>query len=289
MGTKVGSGEYQYELVPSWPKMLKYWSFGPASDAAVNSNDDIYVYSRGEHPVTIWDNDGNLISSWGEGKVSEKGAHGIFITPDDHVWLTDMYYHVVTEHTPGGELLMELGMRNMPSPRWDGRPFNMPTGVASAPNGDIFISDGYGGNRVHRFNRQGDLILSWGTPGLDPGEFALLHNIGIDSKGRVFICDREAYRIQIFDEQGTYLKSWDDVQAPGDIWIQDDIVYVVEQFSVPGLSIWTLAGELITRWRSDEGQGKGTLSSPHGLCVDSQGNIYVTELSTQRVQKFQRV
>ena len=205
-----------------------------------------------------------------------------------HVWLTDIYYYVVTEHTPGGELVRELGMKNMPSPRWDGRPFNMPA-VASAPNSDIFVSDGYGGNRVHRFNRKGELVLSWGDAGSAPGEFALLHNVGVDSKGRVFICDREAHRIQIFDEQGGYLESWTDLKAPGDVWIQDDIVYVVEQFSVPGLSIWTLEGDLITRWKADEGPGKGTLSSPHGLCVDSQGSIYVTELGTQRVQKFQRV
>ena len=193
----MGSGDYRYEIVDSWPKMPKYWSFGGPSGAAVNSDDEVYVFSRGVHPVTIWDTDGNFISSWGEGKF--RGPHGIHVAPDDHVWLTDMYEHVVTKHAPGGERLLELGMRMMPSPAWDARPFNMPTGVASTPDGGVVVSDGYGGHRVHCFDADGNLRLSWGGPGSGPGEFALLHNIGVDGSGRIFVCDREADRIQIFD------------------------------------------------------------------------------------------
>ena len=66
----VGSGDYQYERVPEWPNMPKYWAFGAASDGAVNSQDEVYIFSRGLHPVTIWDTDGNFISSWGEGTFS---------------------------------------------------------------------------------------------------------------------------------------------------------------------------------------------------------------------------
>jgi DNA-binding beta-propeller fold protein YncE len=285
----VGSGDYKYEIVTSWPKMLRYWGFGGPSDAAVNSGDEIYVFSRGVHPVTIWDTDGNLISSWGEGDFDKGGAHGIFISPEDHVWLADMYEHVVTEHTPGGERLRELGMRMMPSPAWDARPFNMPTGVASAPGGDVVVSDGYGGHRVHRFGREGELKLSWGEPGGGPGQFALLHNVAVDGRGRVFVCDREGDRIQLFDDGGRYLEQWTDLSGPSDLWIRDDIVYVVEQLKRPGVSIWTLEGDLITRWRGESGPAKGVLTSSHGVCVDSQGSIYVTELGGDRVVKFQRV
>ena len=289
MAAIVGSGDYKYEMVPTWPKMLRYWSFGGPSDAAVNSGDEIYVFSRGAHPVTIWDTDGNLISSWGEGAFSKGGAHGIFISPDDHVWLTDIYYHVVTEHTPGGEQFLELGKRMRPSPHWDARPFNMPTGVVTSPTGDVVVSDGYGGHRVHRFSREGELKQSWGEPGDGPGQFSLLHNVGTDSSGRVFICDREADRIQVFDEQGRYLEQWTDLSGPSDVWIRDDIVYVVEQIKRPGVSIWTLEGDLITRWRGDSGAAKGALTSSHGVCVDSEGSIYVAELGGDRVLKFQRV
>ena len=165
MGSIVGSGDYRYEIVESWAKMPKYWNFGGPSDAAVNSADEVYVFSRGVHPVTIWDTDGNFVSSWGEGDFDLRGPHGIHIAPDDHVWLTDMYEHVVTKHTPGGERLLELGMRMLPSPGWDARPFNMPTGVASMPDGGVVVSDGYGGYRVHRFDADGNLVRSWGGPG----------------------------------------------------------------------------------------------------------------------------
>jgi DNA-binding beta-propeller fold protein YncE len=289
MATVVGSGDYRYEVAPSWPKMPKYWSFGGPSDAAVNSNDEVHVFSRGAHPVTIWDTEGNFITSWGEGDISEGGAHGIFITPDDHVWLAHMYDHVVTEHKPNGEQLLELGMRHRPSPHADGRPFNMPTGVARAPTGEIFVSDGYGGSRVHKFSRNGDLLLSWGGQGKGPGEFALLHNVGVDSRGRVLICDRENDRIQFFDGDGNYLEQWTDFTGPGDVWIRDDIIYVNEQFGGAGVSIWTLEGDLISRWRAGGGPGGDSLLPGHGITVDSEGSIYVMALGGDSVQKLVRV
>jgi hypothetical protein len=267
--------------------MPKYWSFGTASDAAVNSLNEVHIFSRGEHPVTIWDSDGNFLSSWGEGKFSGN-EHGIFIAPNDNVWLVDAWYHIATEHAPDGTVLRTLGRKLEPSTRIGGRPFNQPTGLAIAPNGDLFVSDGYGGHRVHRFSADGELLKSWGVPGAGPGEFALLHNIGVDKNGRVLICDRENNRIQIFDAEGAFLEQWTDLNMPGDLWIEDEVVYVGEQGRGGAVSIWTLGGELITRWRGAEGPGKGTLAGVHGLCVDSQGSIYVAELS-EGVGKFQRV
>lgn len=283
----VGSGEHRYEPVPQWARMPKYWSFGAASDAAVNSLDEVHVFSRGAHPLTIWDTDGNFLSSWGEGTFSAN-EHGIHIAPNDNIWLVDADYHVATEHTPDGTLVRTLGTKHKPSPSYVGRPFNMPSGLAIAPNGQIFVSDGYGGHRVHKFSREGELLLSWGRQGAGPGEFALPHNIWVDSWSRVFICDRQNNRIQIFNEQGEFLEEWTDLQMPGDLWIKDDVAYVIEQGGGCGVSIWTLDGDLITRWRGNEGPGKGTLESGHGICVDSQGSIYVTELSGQ-VRKFQHV
>jgi hypothetical protein len=285
----LGSGDYRYEPVPTWPKMPKYWSFGMASDGAVNSNDEVYIFSRGLHPLTIWGPEGDFISSWGEGAFSAN-PHGIYIAPNDNVWLVDRDYHIATEFTPGGTPLRTLGDKLAPSPTYVGEPFNMPSGLAIAPGGEIFVSDGYGGHRVHKFSADGELLLSWGRQGAGPGEFALLHNIWVDRNSRVFICDRENGRIQLFDDQGDYLEEWTDLLSPGDLWIQDDVVYVIEQGERCGVSIWTLDGDLITRWRGSEGPGKGTLSAGHGICVDSHGSIYVTEIgSAQRVQKFLRV
>ena len=106
----------------------------------------------------------------------------------------------------------------------------------------------------------------------------------------MFVCDRENNRIQIFDDEGNFLEEWTDLFMPGDLWIKDDIVYVCEQTEQGGVSIWTTEGELITRWHGDRGDGKGTILSGHGICVDSEGSIYVAELSpAERVQKFQKV
>ena len=284
----VGEGDYTYELVPSWPTVPKYWTLGMVSDGAVNSRDEVHIFSRGLHPLTIWTPEGDFISSWGEGHFSAN-PHGIYIAPNDNVWLVDRDFHIATEYTPSGTELRTFGEKLAPSPSFVGEPFNMPSGLAIAPDGNIFVSDGYGGHRVHKFSPEGELLLSWGRQGTRPGEFALLHNVWVDSRSRVLICDRENHRIQIFDDVGNYLDEWVDLIAPGDIWIKDEVVYVVEQGGGCGVSIWTLDGDLITRWRGDRGPGKGTISAGHGICVDSQGSIYVTEIGdAQQVVKFQK-
>lgn len=287
--TIVGSGNYRYERLPLWPNMPRGWVFGAASDGAVNSKDEIYIFSRGHHPVTIWNKDGSFISSWGEG-IFSANPHGIYIAPNDNVWLVDRDFHIATEFTPDGDTLRTLGEKNVPSPTYYGRPFNLPSGIAIAPNGDIFVSDGYGGNRVHKFDADGQLLLSWGSRGTGPGEFALLHNIWVDSNSRVFICDRENNRIQIFNDEGEFIEEWKDMRMPGDIWITDGTVYVVEQGPGSGVSIWDIDGTPITRWYGNEGEGKDTILDGHGICVDSEGSIYVTEIgSGERVSKFKRL
>ena len=220
----LGSGDYRYQRVESWPNLPRNWQFGLASDGAVNSKDEIFIFSRGIHPITIWDIEGNFISSWGEGEFGS--PHGIFIDPDDNVWLVDSNYHLVTQHKPDGEILNTWGRKLQPSASYLGKPFNMPSGLAFAPNGEIFVSDGYGGHRVHKFNSKGELMHSWGKQGSGPGEFALLHNIWVDKNSRVYICDRENDRIQIFSENGDFIEEWTDLQKPGDIWIHNDDVYV---------------------------------------------------------------
>jgi len=284
----LGNDNYRYERVPSWPNMPKYWQFGAASDGAVNSDDEIYIFSRGSHPVTIWSKEGDFISSWGEGTFSAN-PHGIYIAPNDNVWLVDRDFHIASEYTPGGDILRTLGEKLAPSPSFQGLPFNMPSGIAIAPNGELFVSDGYGGHRVHKFSPDGDLLLSWGKQGTGPGEFSLLHNIWVDKHSRVIICDRENDRIQLFQDDGTFIEEWTNVSKPGDIWIHDDLIYCVEQGEHGGVSIWTLNGDLVSRWKIDEHPGKSTLISGHGITVDSEGSIYVTEIGGgERVSKFVR-
>ena len=285
----LGSGDFKYERVPVWPNLPKYWDFGATSDVDVNSSDEVHVFSRGKHPLTIWDLEGNFISSWGEGEFSNN-EHGIFIDSHDCVWLVDANYHLVTKHSPDGSLLTTLGKKMIPSDTYYGHPFNMPSGLSISSKGDIYVSDGYGNKRVHKFDRFGLLDKSWGKFGTGKSEFAIVHNLTVDKFDRVFVCDRENNRVQIFNSEGEYLEEWNDLHMPGDIYIDNDVVYIVEQTEVGGVSRWTLEGEVITRWWAHKGEGKGTLISGHGICVDSQGSIYVAELSpANRVSKFQKI
>ena len=202
----------------------------------------------------------------------------------------DRDFHIATEYTPSGTPIRTLGEKLAPSPSFQGLPFNMPSGLAIAPNGELFVSDGYGGHRVHKFSAEGELLLSWGKQGTGPGEFALLHNIWVDKNSRIIICDRENDRIQIFDDQGNFIEEWTDISKPGDVWVHDDLVYCVEQGDHGGVSIWTLDGEVVSRWKIDEDPGKGSILGGHGITVDSEGSIYVTEIGNgERVSKFVRV
>ncbi|HIA74884.1 MAG TPA: 6-bladed beta-propeller, partial [Dehalococcoidia bacterium] len=188
------------------------------------------------------------------------------------------------------EALRTLGEKLAPSPSFQGLPFNMPSGLAISPSGELYVSDGYGGHRVHKFSADGELLLSWGKQGTGPGEFALLHNIWVDQRERVIICDRENNRIQLFNSDGGFLEEWTDLSSPGDVWIHEDHIYCIEQGPRGGVSIWTLDGDIVSRWKIDEDPGKGSITDGHGITVDLEGSIYVTEIGTgERVSKFVRV
>jgi hypothetical protein len=298
----VGSGAFRYERIPEWPQVPKHWDLGEPSDAAVNSTGEIYVLSRAaRHPVTIWSTDGRFISSWGEGAFSAM-PHGIYIGMDDNVWVVDRDYHIAIEFTPGGDTIRTLGRKLAPSPTCDGRvvkvrPFNMPANLAIAGNGDIFVADGYGGHKVHRFGADGTLQLSWGRQGMGPGEFALVHNVWIDSLNRVFIADDENDRVQIFDRDGTYLTEWK-FANPSGLCIHDDLVYVAELqpfadvangLGSGSVCILNLDGELQARWVGTDGPNRDVLIGPHDLCVDGRGDIYVCEPRGRRVSKFRKL
>ena len=196
----VGSGDYVYEPVVDWAKLPPGWSFKEIGSVGVDKNDNVYVFNRGEHPMIVFDRDGNFLRSWGEGVFPR--AHGVFMAPDDTIWLTDDGDHTVRQCTLEGKVLLTLGIPGKPAPYMSGEPFHRCTHTAMSPQGDIYVSDGYGNSRVHKFSPNGRLLLSWGAPGTDPGEFNIAHNITCDADGWVYVADRENHRVQVFDGNG---------------------------------------------------------------------------------------
>src|SRR3990172_6022066 len=183
-----------FQVLEDWGKLPEGWRYLEAAGVTVDSKDRVYVFARGEHPVIVFDRDGNFVRSWGEGLV--KRAHGITIGPDDEVWLTDDANHTIRKFTPEGKLLLTIGDPDNPATLQSGKPFNRPTHVALCPKtGNIYISDGYGNSRVHKYDPNGRHLLSWGEPGTDPGCFNIPHNIATDAEGRpARTCWRSVWR-----------------------------------------------------------------------------------------------
>jgi DNA-binding beta-propeller fold protein YncE len=186
-----------------------------------------------------------------------------------------------------GELLSTLGSKGRPGE--GGAPFNRPTNVAIAPSGEMYVSDGYGNSRVHKFSRGGELLLSWGAPGNGPGQFSIPHGVWVDGDDRVLVTDRQNNRIQVFDSDGEFLTQWTGLRRPCTVFIdRDDNVYVAELES--RMSILNSDGELLARWGGTKSAAPGQFVAPHCAWVDSRGDLYVGEvLEGQRIQKFERI
>src|SRR5437899_3134057 len=202
-----------YRPVEGWGRLPEGWSYVESTSVAVDARDDVYVFNRGEHPVIVFDREVKFLRSWGAGVF--RRAHGITIGPDGTLWLTDDLHHTVRQFTATGKLLLTIGDPDTPSTLQGGKPFNRPTHVALCPKtGDIYVSDGYGNSRVHKYDPRGRHLFSWGEPGTDPGAFNLPHNLPTDAEGLVYVADRENHRIQIFDEKGGYLDQWNNLHRP---------------------------------------------------------------------------
>ena len=281
-----GQGTHQYTVHENWWTLPEGWEFGWIPAVAVDSQDRVYVYSRSEHPMVVFNRDGNFIDSWGDDIL--KDAHGIFIDAEDNIYCTEREPHVIRKFTTDGELLMTLGTPDVPGA--EGEPFNLPTDFALGPDGEMYISDGYGNARVHKYSPDGELIKSWGQPGTGPGEFDLPHCVRVDPRNRLMVADRENNRIQFFTLDGEYIEEWGDLLQPDTIYIDDDdLVYIAELGQ--RVTIMTLDGEVISQWGSERGSTVPGefFACPHGIWLDSHGDMYVGEVQGDaRLQKFIR-
>jgi DNA-binding beta-propeller fold protein YncE len=282
----------KHRPIEGWGALPDGWSYVEATSVAVDGSDNVWVFNRGRHPVIVFDRDGKFLRSWGEGLI--RRAHGISIGPDGSVWLTDDLHHTIRQFTPDGTLRLTIGDPDQAATLHGGKPFNRPTHSAVCPRtGNIFISDGYGNSRVHKFDPAGRHLLSWGEPGTDPGCFNIPHNIATDTAGLVYVADRENHRVQVFDGDGRYLAQWNNLHRPCGLFAdpRSGLFYVGElpthlpvNEKVPNIgarvSILSAKGELVGRVGGPfAGEKPGEFVAPHGVAVDSRGDFYVAEVS----------
>jgi DNA-binding beta-propeller fold protein YncE len=280
----VGSGRYTYEVREDWAKLPDGWVM-PAAAVTVDSEDRVYCFNRSpEHPVVVFDREGNYLHSWGAGQFAF--PHTIRADARDNLWLVDRDHGQMFYYTRTGELLRSIGTRGQRSDTGvdpsdhsssayqhvthGGGPFNLPTDIALTAAGEMFCTDGYGNARVHKFAADGTHLVSWGEPGTAPGQFRLPHGVWIDRRGRVLVCDRENDRVQIFDQAGALLAIWPTrLIGPAVFYVDaDDVVYIPEHNG--GLvSVLTLDGERLAQW------GDPSFRSCHGIWGDSRGDLYV--------------
>ena len=299
----VGSGPLTFEAEPGWPEIPSEAGFVEAVGVAVDSRDNIYVFARAEIPVLVFKPDGEFVRGWGQNEFVR--PHGISLAEDDTVYTVDDMGHSVRQYSADGTFLRTIGPSGEPSDtgadgfdyrtiRPDGPPFNLPTKLVVGPGGDLFVTDGYGNARVHRFSADGDLISSWGGPGDQPGQFNVPHGITGDGE-LLYVCDRENSRVQVFTPDGELQTIWTDVARPAAAFADSDQnIFVFElgfrtgtfPWQTPNptgvgsrMSVFNRTGELLARWAGD-----GNAESPegfyaaHDVCRDSNGNVYTAEV-----------
>jgi DNA-binding beta-propeller fold protein YncE len=274
-GLVVGTGDFLYDVVRPWGVLPAGWSLGLVSHVAVDSKDRVYFYQRKDPPILVFDRDGNFLTGWGDGRLRD--AHGIYAGADDHLYVCNRDEHEVLKVTPEGKIVLTLGHRGRPALQ---APFNHPADVAVAPNGEIYIADGYGNSAIHRFSAEGKHLESWGAPGAGRGQFTTPHGIWVDSRERVLVADRENNRVQLFSPEGDFYGEWTDLYHPMDIYVDGTgTVYVTDQ--IPRITMYSPDGRMLSR-------GRPVTMGAHGVWGDSHGNLYLAEVAVNQVTKLVR-
>ncbi|MDZ4289909.1 MAG: peptidyl-alpha-hydroxyglycine alpha-amidating lyase family protein [Prosthecobacter sp.] len=287
------AAETHHEVVMEWPALPEGKALGICAGVAVDSANRVFVFHRGARvwktpfptePIattTVWIIDGNtgkLLAEWGAGQFIM--PHGLTIDAKNNVWLTDLGLHQVFKFTNGGEPLMTLGERSTPGT--DKAHFNLPTDVAVLPDGSFYVSDGYKNTRVVRFDAAGRYQFEWGGKGNGPGQFHLPHGIAIDSAGRVYVCDRENLRLQVFDAQGKFLDQWQGLHIGKPYGVEigpNGHVFIIDGGGGKAVEL-DAKGAVIDTF------GIGQFQLGHDIAVGPDGAVYVADAAGRRVQKF---
>ncbi len=291
----LGSGDYRYRPTEGWAKLPPEIILGDVAAIAVDRHDHVFLFNRGSHPMVVLDRQGNFLRSWGHGVF--KNPHGVHIGPDDMIYCTDDDDHSVRKCTLDGKVVMTIGTPGKPAPFMSGQPFCRCCHTALSPQGDIYVADGYGNAQIHKYSPDGRHISSWGGPGTDAGQFNLPHNICCDDDGWLYVADRENHRIQVFDKNGKYETQIGNLHRAGALALigRTRPSYVVGELGPymsvnrhtpnlgPRISFMAHDGTLLSRLATEPAAGNqpGQFLSPHGIALDSHGDLYVGQVGSR--------
>ena len=261
---------------------------------------------RTEPPILVFDKAGALLRSFGQGMFNF--PHGGMVDRDGNLWMTDArggngIGHQAIKLSPQGKVLMTLGTKGVSGS--GPAHFDQPTDVVVAQNGDLFVCDSHRdgkNNRIVHFTKDGTYVKEWGTKGAGPGQFSEPHTMAMDSRGRLFVGDRENNRIQVFDQSGTFLEDWRQFGRPSGIVItQDDTIYVADSESggrdtgaheLPGIKKGIRIGSAkdgsVTAFIEDLEPLAGEHAGAEGVGVDAAGNVYGGVVRRQMLERHVR-
>lgn len=287
------SANQSYQVVHGWPTLPKGFALGQTTGVEVNSKNQVVVFHRGARPIIIFEGEsGKMIASFGDGLFGS--AHGLTVDHNDNIWVTDGRRHTVHKFSADGKLLMTVGAQDVPG--LDGSHFNRPTDIAIAPNGDMYVADGYGNRRIVHMDSSGKFIRDWGTEGDKEGQFVDPHGITLDEAGNVYVADRGNSRIQVFTKEGKFIQQWksDELGRPWGVDIGSDrLLYVADGGDMnPAppernrILKLDLNGKILGAWGSF-GSQDGQFWWAHDVATGDDGAVYVTDVNVgMRVQKF---
>jgi DNA-binding beta-propeller fold protein YncE len=294
----LGSGDYRFQVSgENWGDKPADWVYREATAVAIDAKDRVWVFNRGTKPMIVFDADGTMVDTWDwEQGDGFNNPHGVTVAPDGTIWCVDNGNNTIKHFTAGGELLLTLGEADQPTPKMSGQPFSVPCHVGVDPrSGEFYVADGYSNARVHKYSPEGRYLFSWGESGTDEGQFNIVHNVKVGRDGWVYVADRENHRVQIFSSDGKFETQWVNLSRAAALDIdmsgERDVIYVGEYFSGiasndigtglgPRVTVMSADGKVLSRVGTEAyGSQVGRFFSPHGVAVDSRGDLYVAEVA----------
>ena len=267
-----------YEVDANWARLPEgtTWN-GNTSWITADGKGQIVVLVRTAPYFRVLTRDGAFVRASGDDGLFQS-AHSITIDPQANLWVTDSAAHVVHKLTPDGRVLMTLGKKGVAGDNSSRDLFNQPNHVALAPNGDIYVSDGYVNARVVHFSRDGTFVrIIGGVKGSQPGQLQLPHGVALDSRGRILVNDSDNQRVSIFDKDARFVEAWPYPSRGGIAVAPDDTVYISDVNA--GVVNIVKDGKLIDRVSAERA---------HGMGIDSDGSIYVSGASRMTVMKIRK-